>query len=155
MALTNKKGISYDSGGERVNLAPFPILVRDWEVKLGVGMRKGLAAALAQQELGRMHRIYERFGAWMVPTGKASDGRTQWAVVFPKGAPWKSGPRVASAWKAKRLNYELNKRFPGYDTAAMDRYSLENINAAVDQDRREAAQRKREVLDEIADRFKG
>lgn len=119
--------------GQWVNMKPVPLRAADWEQSLTTKSMSTLGSALAQQELGRMYRLFERFGAWLQPMRTLGKQGTVWELRFPATCHWRSGPREASAWMAMRMNYERNKRFPGYDMNGRDKHSLENLDSVVDE----------------------
>lgn len=130
--------------GNLVRLAPLPLREQDWVESKTPAQLKALTMdeAFAEQELGRMYRLYEKFRAYLqplAPRGSSGSGpvRAQfWEVKFPSPSRWKSGPVTPESWQAVRQNFELNKRFPGFEEGGLGQAhtdSLERLDQIKDQ----------------------
>jgi hypothetical protein len=145
--------------GKLVRLAPIPLRERDWVESKSPAQLKRLTMdeSFAEQELGRIYRLYERFRAYLQPLAApaTSPGRPQaqlWEVRFPAGSRWKSGPATPSSWQAIRKNFEINKRFPGFEEGGLGQAhtdSLERLDQIKDQADAERERKAEEAISEL------
>jgi hypothetical protein len=140
--------------GQMVRLAPIPLREQDWvESKTPAELKAmTLDESFAEQELGRIYRLYERFRAYLQPLTPRAGRKSQlWEVRFPAGSRWLSGPIDTSSWKAVRKNFERNKQFPGFEEGGLGNAhtdSLERLDQIKDQADAERERKAKEAISE-------